>query len=63
MIYITGDTHGGFQRFGNKYFPPQKQISEGCGTEAQKTGIGWTGCPANPSPPCLWMETTRISTY
>lgn len=22
MIYITGDTHGGFQRFGSKYFPP-----------------------------------------
>ena len=27
MIYITGDTHGGFQRFGNKYFPPQKHMS------------------------------------
>ena len=26
MIYITGDTHGGFQRFGNKYFPPQKHM-------------------------------------
>lgn len=26
MIYITGDTHGGFQRFGNKYFPQQKEL-------------------------------------
>ena len=23
-VYITGDTHGGFQRFGSKYFPQQK---------------------------------------
>lgn len=27
MIYITGDTHGGFQRFGSKYFPQQKQMN------------------------------------
>ena len=27
MIYITGDTHGGFQRFGNNYFPQQKHMS------------------------------------
>ena len=26
-IYITGDTHGGFQRFGSKYFPQQKEIT------------------------------------
>ena len=26
MIYITGDTHGGFQRFGSKYFPQQKNM-------------------------------------
>ena len=25
-IYITGDTHGGFQRFGSKYFPQQKNM-------------------------------------
>lgn len=24
MIFTTGDTHGGFQRFGSKYFPQQK---------------------------------------
>lgn len=28
MIYITGDCHGGFQRFGSKYFPQQKQMSQ-----------------------------------
>ena len=27
MIYITGDTHGGFQRFKTKYFPEQKAMS------------------------------------
>ena len=27
MIYITGDTHGGFQRFNTKNFPQQKQMS------------------------------------
>ena len=27
MIYITGDTHGGFQRFATDYFPQQKQMS------------------------------------
>ena len=26
MIYITGDTHGGFQRFGMKYFPEQRKM-------------------------------------
>ena len=26
-IYITGDTHGDFQRFGSKYFPRQKEMS------------------------------------
>ena len=25
-VYITGDTHGGFQRFGSKYFPQQKNM-------------------------------------
>ena len=25
-IYITGDTHGGFQRFGGKYFPQQRNM-------------------------------------
>ena len=50
-IYITGDTHGDFQRFGSKYFPPQKEMSRGdyvviledCGMEARKINIGWTG--------------------
>ena len=26
MLYITGDTHGGFQRFNTKIFPQQKQM-------------------------------------
>jgi hypothetical protein len=26
MVYITGDTHGGFQRFATDYFPQQKQM-------------------------------------
>ncbi len=26
MIYVTGDCHGGFQRFGIKYFPNQKAM-------------------------------------
>ncbi len=26
MIYVTGDTHGDFQRFGMKYFPEQKTM-------------------------------------
>ena len=26
MIYITGDTHGGFQRFTTDHFPQQKQM-------------------------------------
>lgn len=32
-IYITGDTHGDFQRFGSKYFPQQNEMSQGglCG--------------------------------
>ena len=28
-IYITGGTHGDFQRFGSKYFPQQKEMSRG----------------------------------
>lgn len=27
MIYITGDTHGGFQRFNTRNFPQQKQMN------------------------------------
>ena len=43
-IYITGETHGDFQRFGSKYFPQQKEMSRGdWGMEARKINIGWTG--------------------
>ena len=27
MIYITGATHGGFQRFNTRNFPQQKQMN------------------------------------
>ena len=27
MIFVTGDTHGNFQRFGTKHFPEQKEMS------------------------------------
>lgn len=27
MIYLTGDTHGDFQRLGSKYFPQQKEMT------------------------------------
>lgn len=27
MIYVTGDTHGGFHRLGSKYFPQQKEMT------------------------------------
>ena len=59
MIYITGDTHGGFQRFGSKYFPQQTQMGRNdymiiCGDFG-----GWL---RNPSPPCSWTETMRTST-
>lgn len=26
-VYVTGDTHGGFQRLGMKYFPEQKKMN------------------------------------
>ena len=28
MIYVTGDTHGNFQRFGSRSFPDQKRMSK-----------------------------------
>ena len=44
MIYITGDTHGGFQRFGSKYFPQQTQMGRNdymiiCGDYAEEIVI------------------------
>lgn len=53
-IYITGDTHGDFQRFGSKYFPQQKEMSRGdyvviagdfggLWDGTRKINIGWTG--------------------
>ena len=72
-IYITGDTHGGFQRFGSKYFPQQKNMGRedyviitgdfgGCGMGVIKTGIGWTGWRTSPLRLPFWTETMRTST-
>lgn len=45
-IYITGDTHGGFQRFGSKYFPQQKEMSrEDCVIITGDFGGLWDGSP------------------
>ena len=46
-VYITGDTHGGFQRFGMKYFPEQKEMSrEDCVIITGDFGGLWGGTPA-----------------
>ena len=45
--YITGDTHGGFQRFGMKYFPEQKKMNrEDTVIIAGDFGGLWGGTPA-----------------
>ena len=45
-IYITGDTHGGFQRFGSKYFPQQKNMGrEDYMIVAGDFGGLWDGSP------------------
>ena len=71
-IYITGDTHGGFQRFGSKYFPQQKTMGRedyviitgdfgGLWVGAIKTSIGWTGWRKSPLSRFLWTETMKTS--
>ena len=45
--YITGDTHGGFQRLGMKYFPEQKKMNrEDMVIIAGDFGGLWGGTPA-----------------
>ena len=45
--YITGDTHGGFQRFGMKYFPEHKKMNrEDTVIIAGDFGGLWGGTPA-----------------
>ncbi len=47
MIYITGDTHGNFQRFGTKYFPEQKAMSQDdCIIICGDFGGVWADTPA-----------------
>lgn len=71
-ICITGDTHGGFQRFSADNFPQQRQMGrddfavvtgdfggvwDDSSGEAYYTGsTGWTKSRLRPS---LWMETTK----
>ena len=73
MIYITGDTHGGFQRFGTKYFPAQRSMNRDdctiiCGDfggvwdDSPKEATGSTGWRKSRLPPFLWTETTTILT-
>ena len=46
-VYVTGDTHGGFQRLGMKYFPEQKKMSrEDMVIIAGDFGGLWGGTPA-----------------
>ncbi len=44
MIWITGDCHGGFQRFSSKYFPQQRGLTrEDCVMVAGDFGGVWDG--------------------
>ena len=46
-VYVTGDTHGGFQRLGMKYFPEQKKMNrEDMVIIAGDFGGLWGGTPA-----------------
>ena len=39
-VYVTGDTHGGFQRLGMKYFPEQKKMNREDRRRLWRT-LGW----------------------
>ena len=63
-VYVTGDTHGGFQRLGMKYFPEQKKMNredmvEDSGVEHPRRSIGWTGWRTSLLRLPSWMGTTR----
>lgn len=70
-VYVTGDTHGGFQRLGMKYFPEQKKMNREDmviiagdfgglwgGTPAEEVLAGLAGGPSLLRLPS-WMGTTR----
>ena len=57
MIYITGDTHGGFQRFTSDHFPQQKQMErDDYAIITGDFGGVWDDSPF------LWTVTTKTST-
>ena len=69
-VYVTGDTHGGFQRLGMKYFPEQKKMNRedmviiagdfgGLWVEHPRRSIGWTGWRTSLLRLPSWMGTTR----
>ena len=53
MIYITGDTHSGFQRFGMKYFSAQRRMSrDDCAIICGDFGGLWADTPAE----AYWLD-------
>ena len=53
MIYITGDTHGGFQRFGMKYFSAQRRMNrDDCAIICGDFGGLWADTPAE----AYWLD-------
>ena len=53
MLYITGDTHGGFQRFGMKYFSAQRSMNrDDCAIICGDFGGLWVDTPAE----AYWLD-------
>ena len=53
MIWITGDTHGGFQRFGTKYFPEQRSMDrDDYAVVTGDFGGVWAGTPEE----AYWLD-------
>lgn len=73
MVFVTGDTHGNFERFKPEYFPEQAQMTkddvsssqaplEECGTAKRKSKRLWTGWNSYPSQWHLCRAITKTST-
>ena len=59
-VYVTGDTHGGFQRLGMKYFPEQKKMNrEDMVIIAGDFGGLWGGTPAEK----YWLDWLEEAFY
>ena len=53
MIYITGDTHGGFQRFSTDHFPQQKRMNrDDCTVITGDFGGLWDDSPRE----AYWLD-------